>query len=65
MTSFDLSLLAYLDPMAGALILQVIAAFLLGAGVMLRRFIFAPFRLLSRRTRAKVTNIEGQSQEQP
>ena len=51
MTYFNLSLLAYLDPFTGALILQVIAAFLIGAGVMLRKFLLAPFTWLFRRRR--------------
>lgn len=62
MTHFDLSLWAYLDPFTGALILQVIAAFLIGASVMLRRFLLAPFRWLFRRPRTDEQDNQSESQ---
>ena len=49
MNCFDLSLLAYLDPFTGSLILQAIFAVVIGAGVMLRKYLFAPIRFLRRR----------------
>ena len=37
------SLLGYLDPGTGAIVLQLIAATILSAGVVFRRFLFTPF----------------------
>jgi len=65
MAHFDLSLWAYLDPFTGALILQVIAAFLIGAGVMLRKYLLAPFTWLFRRHRADEQDTQIDSQGQP
>ena len=65
MAGFDLSLWAYLDPFTGALILQVIAAFLIGAGVMLRKFLFAPFAWLFGRRRVDEQATTSDSQGQP
>ena len=48
MTYFDLPFWAYLDPLTGSLLLQVLAAFLIGAGVMLRKYLFAPVAWLFR-----------------
>ena len=49
MTQFDFSLLAYLDPVSGAMILQIIAAFVIGTGVLLRKSILAPLSWIFRR----------------
>lgn len=38
--------LAYIDPATGAIVLQVIVAAVLAAGVLCRRFFVAPFRFL-------------------
>jgi len=43
MNNFVGFLFAYLDPGTGSLILQVIAAFILSAGVLLRRYLTMPF----------------------
>ena len=49
MSHFGLPLLAYLDPFTGSLILQVIAAFLIGSTVMLRKYLMAPIDWFRRR----------------
>ena len=49
MTYFGLPLLAYLDPFTGSLILQVIAAFLIGSTVVLRKYLMAPIKWFRRR----------------
>ncbi|MFT7640995.1 MAG: hypothetical protein ACI9G1_002739 [Pirellulaceae bacterium] len=41
-----LDLLAYIDPAIGSIIFQVVIAGLLSAGVMFRRFLVTPFRLI-------------------
>ncbi|MFT5525297.1 MAG: hypothetical protein ACI9G1_002232 [Pirellulaceae bacterium] len=45
---FDL--LAYIDPAIGSIIFQVVIAGLLSAGVMFRKFLVTPFRLIFGKT---------------
>ena len=52
MNPFYLPLWAYLDPVTGAMLLQVLAALLIGAGVMLRKTLFAPIIWLLHRRKS-------------
>lgn len=45
----DLTVLAYIDPATGAIILQVLAAALLSVGVVFRRVFFSPIAATWRR----------------
>jgi len=47
------SVLAYIDPATGTMILQIIIASVLGVGVALRRFLMAPFAALAGRFRGR------------
>lgn len=40
-------LLAYIDPATGAIILQMIVAFVVGVGIVFRRIFFSPFALIA------------------
>ena len=63
MTHLVLPLWAYLDPFAGSIILQVVAAFLIGSGVMLRRYLLTPIGWLFRRRRGHEQDVQSELYE--
>lgn len=56
-------MLAYIDPGTGAIVLQVVVAAVLTAGVVLRRVIFSPFALLLRLRPSASVAADGSSSE--
>ena len=52
---FDTSVLGYLDPGTGSIIIQVFVAAFLTAGVVCRRYLSMPFAWLYRAARGRAT----------
>lgn len=52
---------AYIDPGSGAILLQVLLAMLLTLGVLCRRILLAPFRILFRRHDAQAAAEESKA----
>ena len=64
MTTIALGILGYLDPGTGSIILQVIVALILGAGVAFRNFITAPFRFFRKSTAETDASVTEEVEEE-